>query len=411
MSNFQTIYIPEWTTLSPDDIQKRYGIRKLSAEDLNIVNSLETQRKISIRQLSDGIEINTTSYVGLIKLSNFQIVITPKINKLQLAQMISFTYGLEHIDYFELETEIETKSGLITDLLALLFVKETEKIMLKGLSKRYTEREENISSCRGKIVFNKLARNTTLGLTLPCRYQELTVDIPENRLLLASLIELGKYVTTSSLKRKINILSENLRKRVKYETLTSSLLKCAKQQKDRLTGHYTTVIELAEMILSGTDFSLKSGRKRFLSFLLDMNLLFEKFLYRYLAKTIEPGINIKYQKPLNNRYISSNGKEHRLIPDYSFYTNEELFAIADAKYKDYDNKDIYSGDLYQLTVYGIANRKGIDKIYLMYPSNKELIEKQYSLQIGRQKNIKIVLKGIPLYRMLDSLGNDYIVLF
>ncbi len=372
----KTIYLDEWTKVKPYEIKRRYGIDKLSNKDLDLIIELERQNKINIRRYSTGIEIESTSYVGIIKLSEFQIIITPKIPKIQLARMISFSFGLNNIKYLEEETNITAKEGLISEIMALLYIKEVEKLILKGLSQRYREKEEVLSFCRGTIVFNKLARKSSLGLTLPCRYQELTLDIPENIIILASLKELIKRVNTLSLKRKINILIEKLSLKVSHEPLSRILLNKVKQEGDRLTSHYATVIQLTEMIINMSDFSLTSGINKYTSFLLDMNLLFERFLYQYFIKGTDSNINIEYQSSLNNRYISKNSGEHRLMPDYLFCRDKELIAIADAKYKDYDNKSISSADLYQLTVYGIANQQNISTVYLFYPSGEEYTEKE-----------------------------------
>lgn len=128
VSKQKTIYLNEWTKVKPYEIKKRYSIDELSNKDLDLVIDLERQNKVKIRQYSNGIEIESTSYVGVIKLSDFQIIITPKIPKIQLARMISFSFGLNNIDYFEEETNITVEEGLISEIMALLYVKEVEKL-------------------------------------------------------------------------------------------------------------------------------------------------------------------------------------------------------------------------------------------------------------------------------------------
>ncbi|MFW6029641.1 MAG: McrC family protein [Halanaerobiales bacterium] len=409
LNKSKKIYISEWTKVKTYEIKRKYGVEKIDERDFDFVSQLDRQGKISIKQLSNGIELESYSYVGVIKLTNFQIIIMPKIEKIQLARMISFAYNLDSIHLYEDSTNITYETGLISDIFAALFVKEVEKIMQKGLSQRYKEREEQLSSCRGKILFNRLARNSSLGLTLPCRYQELTTDIVENRIILSSLKQLFVWVNTPALKRKISILIEKLSSKITYGPLSISLLNKVKHESNRLTSHYNTLIELAEILLKSLDFDLTVGKRNFISFLLDMNLLFEKFLYKYMIKSTDSTINIKYQNSLINKFISQNGGQHKLIPDYKFYRNNMLVSIADAKYKNYNYKRISSGDLYQLTVYAIANMEQINEIYLFYPSDKEFQERKYHLNnMITQEPIKIVAKGLPISWMLNNLGSNYL---
>ncbi|MFW6016583.1 MAG: hypothetical protein ACOCRK_09100, partial [bacterium] len=78
------------------------------------------------------------------------------------------------------------------------------------------------------------------------------------------------------------------------------------------------------------------------------------------------------------------------------------------KYKDYDNKSISSSDLYQLTVYGIANQQGVNTIYLFYPSAYGFIEREYVLKSNfNGGSIKIIVKGVPLGEMIGEAKSKF----
>ena len=407
MSELETIYISEWSYLGPEKIKNNYGIEELREEDAEIIRDLEEQRKLELRELKEGLEIKTNSHVGLVKLSNFQLIITPKIDKFELAKMLSFTLDLEDINFRESEVQTGVKEANISDIIALTFINKAEEIFLSGLVKRYKEKEKEISSCRGKILFNKVARDSSPGLSLPCRYQELTPDISENRLILASLNELFNWVSNHILKMKLQIAAEKFSAKISSEPLSGILLEEAKRDRDRLSEHYQPLIELAEIILKQKDFRMFSGERGFNSFLIDMNDLFEKFLYRYLLKICPQNMGIKYQSRLANKFISDKGSNYSMIPDYKFYYEGKLKAIGDAKYKNYSKREIQSSDLYQLTTYSIAGQGKTKQVFLYYPLEKsEKEEKQYSLKnnLGEEK-VKITAVGLPLKRMLNNLDN------
>jgi 5-methylcytosine-specific restriction enzyme subunit McrC len=138
--------------------------------------------------------------------------------------MIAFAYDLESIEILNELNELATDKANISDIISLIFLKETESIFYQGLRKRYQEKEEDIASCRGKINFNKLAKNSSSSVTLPCRYQELTVDIEENQIVLAALRLLLANTNNRKLKKKLNILFSKIKIEVSLRPLSNQLL-------------------------------------------------------------------------------------------------------------------------------------------------------------------------------------------
>ena len=405
MNNLKTIYTSEWSVLKPLEIKNQYGNIEIENEDYDLINKLEEQRKIKITQLSEGIEIETYSYVGTLRLSNFQIIIKPKIEDIYLAKMLSYSYNLdlEDIRYYDSISNLNTKKGAITDLIAMIYIKEVEKIMLKGLAKRYKSKKEPLSSCRGKIIFNDLAKGSTAELTLPCQYRELTTDIAENRLMYSTLEILKREISSNIISRKINILSDKLSETTSYQTMSKALFQKVNKVSNRLSKHYEDVIELSRLIYNHYDFSLMTGKTGFSSFLIDMNELFEKFLYRLFEETFDRQVDIKHGEKLKNSYIIPDEQKHNLIPDYQFYKNKDLIGIADAKYKDYSKKKVSSGDLYQLTTYAVANMNDIRNIMLFYPLQNKYKTEKYSLYNGFNGiNINIINIGIPIKLILKD---------
>jgi len=214
MNDLKTVYISEWSKLSAEELREKYNLRQLVNSDFKLINEIEN--KLKIRQLSNGIEIESNSYVGVVKLNNFQIIISPKITNFNLAKMIAFAYDLESIEILNELNELATDKANISDIISLIFLKETENIFYQGLRKRYQEKEEDIASCRGKINFNKLAKNSSSSVTLPCRYQELTVDIEENQIILAALRLLLANTNNRKLKKKLNILFSKIKIEVSW---------------------------------------------------------------------------------------------------------------------------------------------------------------------------------------------------
>ncbi|WP_158531734.1 McrC family protein [Halanaerobium sp. MA284_MarDTE_T2] len=384
-------------------MREKYNLRQLVNSDFKLINEIEN--KLKIRQLSNGIEIESNSYVGVVKLNNFQIIISPKITNFNLAKMIAFAYDLESIEILNELNELATDKANISDIISLIFLKETENIFYQGLRKRYQEKEEDIASCRGKINFNKLAKNSSSSVTLPCRYQELTVDIEENQIILAALRLLLANTNNRKLKKKLNILFSKIKIEVSLRSLSYQLLTKGLNNSDRLNNNYKNLFRLVELLLRKEDFNLLGEQDNdFPGFLLDMNLLFERFLKKYFKSKLSPGVKVEAQKSLKNKFRSDK-LSYNLIPDYQFFEDGKLVRIADAKYKNYEQKKVSVSDLYQLTAYALANKGKINQVYLFYPGSK-IESKTFSLNnLARDIKVEIIAQGLNIERILDDIEN------
>jgi 5-methylcytosine-specific restriction enzyme subunit McrC len=403
MNDLKTVYISEWSKLSAEELREKYNLRQLVNSDFKLINEIEN--KLKIRQLSNGIEIESNSYVGVVKLNNFQIIISPKITNFNLAKMIAFAYDLESIEILNELNELATDKANISDIISLIFLKETENIFYQGLRKRYQEKEEDIASCRGKINFNKLAKNSSSSVTLPCRYQELTVDIEENQIILAALRLLLANTNNRKLKKKLNILFSKIKIEVSLKPLSYQLLTKGLNNSDRLNNNYKNLFRLVELLLRKEDFNLLGEQDNdFPGFLLDMNLLFERFLKKYFKSKLSPGVKVEAQKSLKNKFRSDK-LSYNLIPDYQFFEDGKLVRIADAKYKNYEQKKVSVSDLYQLTAYALANKGKINQVYLFYPGSK-IESKTFSLNnLARDIKVEIIAQGLNIERILDDIEN------
>jgi len=403
MNDLKTVYISEWSKLSAEELREKYNLRQLVNSDFKLINEIEN--KLKIRQLSNGIEIESNSYVGVVKLNNFQIIISPKITNFNLAKMIAFAYDLESIEILNELNELATDKANISDIISLIFLKETENIFYQGLRKRYQEKEEDIASCRGKINFNKLAKNSSSSVTLPCRYQELTVDIEENQIILAALRLLLANTNNRKLKKKLNILFSKIKIEVSLKPLSYQLLTKGLNNSDRLNNNYKNLFRLVELLLRKEDFNLLGEQDNdFPGFLLDMNLLFERFLKKYFKSKLSPGVKVEAQKSLKNKFRSDK-LSYNLIPDYQFFEEGKLVRIADAKYKNYEQKKVSVSDLYQLTAYALANKGKINQVYLFYPGSK-IESKTFSLNnLARDIKVEIIAQGLNIERILDDIEN------
>ena len=84
-----------------------------------------------------------------------------------------------------------TMRNVLTPLIVFNFIGAVRRLVRRGLKRDTVTREENLHKVRGRIPFGQnYRRNVVTGRAdrVYCRYAELSVDIPENRLIKRALV-------------------------------------------------------------------------------------------------------------------------------------------------------------------------------------------------------------------------------
>ena len=230
------------------------------------------------------------------------LVITPKVgcDRIDFLHLFSgcLQSGIEakalskiyEIDLDQPRIKAPELQSVLSPLIIVHFLSVVREVLRAGLKKDYVQREENLKKVKGHIAILRHERTNVLRKRpdkVYCRYQEYSVDIPENRLLKKALI------------------------------FEMSELKHFKYQK--LFRTYSEAIRLAQMILRRYDYSLtniESKEEAYPVFWLDMSLLFEHYVLGLLREAY--GDKVKYQ-----------AKGHTGRPDFICH---DPILVMDAKY-------------------------------------------------------------------------------
>jgi 5-methylcytosine-specific restriction enzyme subunit McrC len=130
---------------------------------------------------------------------------------------------------------------------------------------------------------------------------------------------------------------------------------------NRLNSHYERAHDLAWMVLDalGIDDILASGRTQSFAFLIDMNVLFERFVERFFAKVLDAR-EFRVDPQVVHSSIIWNAQTEkpysRVIPDLVVQrlAFPRARLVVDAKYKLYDEKRLDPSDIYQTFLYAYA---------------------------------------------------------
>ena len=265
------------------------------------------------------------------------LVITPKagcsnIDFLQLfsrclqagfeLEAFSDIYG---IDLEQPRIKAPELQSVLSPLIAVHFLSVVREVVRGELKKDYIQREENLKKVKGHISVLRHERTNVLRKRpdkVFCRYQEYTVDIPENRLLKKALNFVRQLLQTlphsesrSSLEHTLNqCLSAFAHVSDEIEVWE---LKHLKHQK--LFRTYSEAIRLAQLILRRYDYSLtkiQRSEEECPVFWLDMPLLYEHYVLGLLREAY--GDQIRYQEAGHTGY-----------PDFICY---DPLLVMDTKY-------------------------------------------------------------------------------
>jgi len=287
----------------------------------------------------DSWNLRATSYVGAVRVGDLVVMIRPKIPLENLFYMLSAGQGT--VDFGTGLVGFEEDELL--PALAAFYERLVAHTLRRGVLKAYKEHNEMLVALRGRIDIPAMLRTGGMPAPISCRFDELSIDIPENQILRAAADILATYPDISPMVRR------NLRRTVGVldgvEVVDPRAVPSVNLT--RLNRYYEPALRMAQVILRSGGIKDRSGRLEASTFLIDMNHLFERFvtvqLRRFLAGRLEVRDQVK-------TYLDT-GRQVTMYPDLVFYRRGVPVLVADVKYKLTDDGLGRTADYYQLMAY------------------------------------------------------------
>ena len=342
--------------------------------------------------IHNGIRLN--EYVGVIQVGNIIIEVLPKADNLKetdqdkskwrniLIGMLKTTGGLDvHIPS---SSSLRYQSNSILDLYFELFIKEVEYLLHSGLTKKYRKKEANVTSLKGCLQFNK---HIQLNIAHQERFfvRHTTYDVEHMlHIILFKTINLLKNINTNvSLHGRIHALLLHFPSMPDIKVSEAIFEKLVFNRK---TGNYKSAINISKLLLLRYHPDVVAGRNDVLALMFDMNLLWEKFVYKslYKYKHDYPGTTIRdqYRKLF---WQSATGSRTRIIPDIVVNEGQENCIVLDTKWKNLNGYNPSPDDLRQMYVY--HEYYSAKSVALIYPG-KESFKSGVFLDPKREHNQK-----------------------
>ena len=319
-------------------------LRALAAARISVSPSVDPEGAYLLRP---------SSYVGAVNIGDRSVIVRPKIPVDRV--MFLMTYALDPKHWRDESIELTTDADVL-EAVALAFSRRTQRAIHRGLLRGYRREEDALNTVRGRIRFaDQIGRRYGLPLPIEVAYDEYTEDIEHNRLLKTALHRLSHAQI-----RRVAVRQELRRLRSAFDMVQLGSYRRGAVpvvRYTRLDDHYRPAVELARLIIDNASLELFGGRVSGAAFLIDMNAVFERFLYVALGEALGIGSD-RWQHQA--RLKLDEGGSINMEPDLSWWTPVSAGSgpfpcfVGDAKYKKLDTPGFRHADIYQMLAYCTA---------------------------------------------------------
>ena len=249
----------------------------------------------------------------------------------------------------------------IHNLFAAILSKGIGVQLKQGLYRTYLNRQENLSTLRGRIVMpgtiqNRLARRRVLT----CEYDELSENNLFNQILKTTAQLLLRHGQVQPL------FKDALRQKLLFfsgvDTVDPQAIRWGDIRFQRNNQSYRMLLGICQLTLEGLLLTTEKGEQRLAAFLDDQRMcrLYEKFLLEYYSQhhpEFSPRAaqipwalddNVSVLLPIMQTDITLQKENHVLIIDAKYYSH--------TLQSQYDRHTVHSGNLYQIFTY-VKNRE------------------------------------------------------
>lgn len=312
--------------------------------------------------------IRFRNYVGVIQIGGLTIEILPKADNNENADknlwqniLLNILKVCKHIQVESIsETQLKKRYHSILDVYFELYLNEVERLVKKGMIKKYRKNQSNPNALKGKLLFaQNIQQNLVHKERFYCEHQVYDKNHLLHQILHKGLLILKIFVK-DSLKDKLN--------RLLFEFQDLENVNIQKKHFDKIficrkNHDYQKAIDIAKIIILNYSPSLNYGNDNLLTLLFDMNALWEEYIFRILKKHKTDEIEVFFQN--SDKFWENK----RIRPDIVLKTKNETFVI-DTKWKIIEANNPSDDDLKQMFVYNLHWKA--EKTLLLYPKTNQI---------------------------------------
>lgn len=304
----------------------------------------------------DRWDLRPTSWVGVLHAGNLEVRIQPKLEVGRLLFLLAFARN--QTGWQQTLAGFGEADDLVTAIV-MGFAHHAERALTPHVLHGYLSVEDDLTTLRGRLrEGDQLRRHFGLPLPVSVAYDEFTIDIPENRLLLSAAARLRRlwHVPLAGQQALRRIM-------VRLEDVTELPIGTAPPTivLTRLNAPYGPALGLAELVIRNLSIEASVGNQSSVGFLFDMNRVFEDFLTAALTAELE-----RFGGRLVPQALLTLDEEERITirPDLTWQAGATCLAVMDAKYRSVAPSEMPNAHLYQMLAYCTA--MGLSEGWLIY---------------------------------------------
>ena len=299
--------------------------------------------------------VTAKQLVGSIVLDEIEILIRPKIRPENLFLLLEV--GLPAEAWRRETFDYATNHDLLPAVVSF-FARTLDTTLARGVLRSYREHRERLIALRGPIDHPEQLRQPAIASPMACVFDDFTADVLENWYLRAAVQRVMRVAgvrgdVRQTLRRNLAPLEGVSDTPVRPEHLDEIVV-------TRLNQHYEPALRLARLLLANLTLLDRSGSTGASAFLVDMNDLYQRFVFERLRRLLRPEIQV-IEEP--REYLGA-GRQVPMRPDLVFLRDKQPVYVGDAKYKLTGDATARSGDYYQLLAYTTAMQ--LDEGVLVY---------------------------------------------
>ena len=372
----------------------------LSEEECDTLRRLNPEIEISPSIGSPGCyDLTPSSLIGAIELPTVAIQIHPKLEISRVLFLLSYAMDPSH--WQDTVFGLEEADSLVEAIIPG-FALQLKRALGPGILQGYRLEEDALATVRGRIRFHdQIARRFGILPPVEVRYDEFTEDIEENRLLKAALRALERIrIRSSEIWYQLHHFQAVLDRvsLVEYQSRNLPTINYT-----RLNHRYRHAVELSKLILKSLSYDLEDGRAAGAAFLVDMNEVFEKFVWVALREAL--GLS-EWAFPLGSRnhpLFMDLAQRVSLKPDLSWWHDAKCMFVGDAKYKRINVPGIKNPDLYQTLAYTIAAK--LPSGFLIYAAGEGEPALHEVVNVGKRLEVISVDLSATPSEILDEISH------
>jgi 5-methylcytosine-specific restriction enzyme subunit McrC len=337
--------------------------------------------------------VRASSYVGVLRIDDTELWIRPKVTVDRLLYLLG--YATDAAGWRVDEDVSLAAADDLVPAMAIAFAAQAHRTLQQGLLQGYRVMEESLTVVRGRLlVREQLRRRPGLAVPLEVRYDDFTVDIAENQLLLSAALRLlrapGVLERTRGALLRLAAQLADVTALVRGQPLPAVRF-------SRLNERYRPAVRLAELVLRGRSIEAEAGGVRATGFLFDMNRVFEDYVTAALKREL----------PAYGGYVRAQHRSHMdlagripIRPDVTWWRTGRCMSVVDAKYKALRTEAFPNADLYQMLAY--CTVLSLPLGYLVYAAGNE----NSTEHVVRKAGTIIVVHAVRLNAPIPALAAE-----